>query len=66
MSIPGLFAPVRVKDRWLVDGGLVDPVPVGVARALEADVVIAVDLNSGVVSHQKAPKTDQTRSPENR
>jgi len=53
MSIPGLFAPVRVKDRWLVDGGLVDPVPVGVARALEADVVIAVDLNSGVVSRRK-------------
>ncbi|MBW2705262.1 MAG: patatin-like phospholipase family protein [Deltaproteobacteria bacterium] len=52
MSIPGLFAPVSVKGRWLVDGGLVDPVPVGVARALEADVVIAVDLNSGVVSHQ--------------
>jgi len=53
MSLPGLFAPVRVKDRWLVDGGLVDPVPVGVARALEADVVIAVDLNSGVVSRKK-------------
>ena len=53
MSLPGLFAPVRVKDRWLVDGGLVDPVPVGVARAVEADVVIAVDLNSGVVSRKK-------------
>jgi len=53
MSIPGLFAPVKVKDRWLVDGGLVDPVPVGVARAMEADVVIAVDLNSGVVSNKK-------------
>ena len=53
MSIPGLFAPVKVKGRWLVDGGLVDPVPVGVARALEADVVIAVDLNSGLVSHKK-------------
>jgi NTE family protein len=59
MSMPGLFAPVQVKDRWLVDGGLVDPVPVGVARALEADIVIAVDLNSGVVSHQKPKK--QTR-----
>ena len=56
MSIPGLFAPVRVKNRWLVDGGLVDPVPVGVARALEADVVIAVDLNSGALSHQKQKK----------
>ena len=53
MSIPGLFAPARVKGRWLVDGGLVDPVPVGVARALEADVVIAVDLNSGLVSRKK-------------
>ncbi len=55
-SIPGLFAPVRIKDRWLVDGGLVDPVPVGVARALEADVVIAVDLSSGVVSPKKPKK----------
>jgi NTE family protein len=55
-SIPGLFAPVMVKDRWLVDGGLVDPVPVGVARALEADVVIAVDLSSGVASHKKPKK----------
>jgi NTE family protein len=55
MSVPGLFAPVRVKDRWLVDGGLVDPVPVGVARATEADVVIAVDLNGSVVSRRKWP-----------
>lgn len=53
MSCPGLFAPVRVKDRWLVDGGLVDPVPVGVARAMGARVVIAVDLNSGIVSRGK-------------
>ncbi len=53
MSIPGLFAPVKFKDRWLVDGGLVDPVPVGVAWALEADVVVAVDLNSGVASRKK-------------
>jgi NTE family protein len=59
MSIPGLFAPVKVKGRWLVDGGLVDPVPVGVARALEVDVVIAVDLNSGVVSSKK--RKSQTR-----
>ncbi|MCP4625318.1 MAG: hypothetical protein GY850_17630 [bacterium] len=55
MSIPGIFAPVQVKDRWLVDGGLVDPVPVGVVRALEADVVIAVDLSGGAVSLKKPP-----------
>ena len=50
MSYPGLFAPVKVKGRWLVDGGLVDPVPVGVARAMGAGIVIAVDLNSRIVS----------------
>ncbi len=64
MSIPGLFAPVKVKGRWLVDGGLLDPVPVGAARALEADVVIAVDLNSGVVSSKKRMR--QTRRAEKR
>jgi NTE family protein len=52
MSVPGLFAPAWVKGRWLVDGGIVDPVPVGVARATEADVVIAVDLNSGITSRR--------------
>ncbi|MFH1980971.1 MAG: patatin-like phospholipase family protein [Pseudomonadota bacterium] len=53
MSMPGLFAPVRIQGRWLVDGGLVDPVPVSIARAMGADVVIAVDLNSGLVSRQR-------------
>jgi len=43
-AIPGLFHPVRWKDRLLVDGGLVDPVPVTVCRELGADIVIAVDV----------------------
>ncbi|MDY0220148.1 MAG: patatin-like phospholipase family protein [Desulfobacterium sp.] len=68
MAFPGLFAPVKVKDRWLVDGGLVDPIPVGIARATEADLVIAVDLNSGLVSRNKnhcqsQTKTDEHQSP---
>lgn len=50
MSYPGLFEPVLMGDRWLVDGGIVDPVPVGLARAMGAEVVIAVDLNSRIVS----------------
>jgi NTE family protein len=62
MSVPGLFAPARVKDRWLVDGGLVDPVPVSAVRALEADVIIAVDLNSGVVSGNKHKKQTKLES----
>jgi predicted patatin/cPLA2 family phospholipase len=32
MSYPGLFAPVQINGRWLVDGGVVDPVPVGCDR----------------------------------
>ncbi|RMH23301.1 MAG: hypothetical protein D6701_00390, partial [Gemmatimonadetes bacterium] len=44
MSIPGAFAPVERDGRLLVDGGLVDNLPVDVARAMGADVVIAVDL----------------------
>lgn len=54
MSYPGLFEPVRMGGRWLVDGGIVDPVPVGLARAMGAEVVIAVDLNSRIVSRSKA------------
>ncbi len=54
MSFPGLFAPIQIKGRWLVDGGLVDPVPVGVARAMGAEVVIAVDLNSRIVSRTRS------------
>jgi len=49
MALPGLFPAVRNDQRWLVDGGLVNPVPVNVCRALGADIVIAVNLNSGVI-----------------
>ncbi len=45
ISIPGIFTPVVLDGRVLVDGGLVDPVPVTVARSLGADRVIAVDLS---------------------
>jgi len=44
-ALPGLFTPVWREGRLLADGGLVNPVPVSLARALGADVVIAVDLN---------------------
>jgi NTE family protein len=45
-TLPGIFAPTRVGGRWLVDGALVNPVPVAAARALGARLVIAVNLNS--------------------
>jgi len=47
-SIPGLFTPVKHNGRILIDGGVVDPVPVEAARELGADVIIAVDLNHHV------------------
>ena len=45
MSIPGVFCPVEREGRVLVDGGLLDPLPVAACRDLGADVVIAVDIN---------------------
>jgi NTE family protein len=45
MALPGLFTPAQRDGRLLVDGGLVNPVPVSLCRAMGADIVIAVDLN---------------------
>jgi NTE family protein len=44
-GVPGLFAPHWHEGRWLIDGGVVNPVPVSLCRALGADLVIAVDLS---------------------
>lgn len=48
-ALPGLFSPVRFNDRWMLDGGLVNPVPVSACRALGAEVVLAVNLNAQLV-----------------
>ncbi|MBV7315176.1 patatin-like phospholipase RssA [Shewanella sp. NIFS-20-20] len=45
-SMPGILAPVRLNQRWLVDGAVVNPVPVSVAKAMNVDMVIAVDLSA--------------------
>ncbi|MCU4180479.1 patatin-like phospholipase family protein [Bosea sp. BH3] len=45
-ALPGVFDPVKLGGRWLMDGALVNPVPVTAARALGADIVICVNLNS--------------------
>ncbi len=49
ISVPGLFPPIEHHQHWLVDGGLVNPVPVSVCRAMGADVVIAVNLNGALI-----------------
>ena len=50
-ALPGIFQPILVGDRWLVDGALVNPVPVSAARALGAEIVIAANLSSDVFTH---------------
>ena len=66
MAIPGILTPVAFGSSWLVDGGLVNPVPVSVCRALGADIIIGVDLNSDLVGRQKvltdakAPANEET------
>lgn len=52
IALPGLFSPMKWQDRWLVDGGLVNPIPVSLCRAMGADVVIAVDLTAQVYFHK--------------
>jgi NTE family protein len=49
LSLPGVFKPMRVNGHWLVDGALVNPVPVSVCRALGAEMVIAVNLNADIM-----------------
>ena len=60
MAMPGLFPAVRIDEQWMVDGGLVNPVPVSVCHALGADVVIAVNLNFGIVGKNA---TDSSKPP---
>ncbi len=47
-ALPGVFDPVLVGGRWLMDGALVNPIPITAARALGADIVICVNLNGEV------------------
>jgi NTE family protein len=52
IAIPGMFPAVQHQGRWLVDGGLVNPVPVSLCRAMGADIVIAVNLNSALPANK--------------
>lgn len=49
MSLPGIFHPVLHQGRWLVDGAIVNPVPVSACRALGAQLVIAVNLSGDLI-----------------
>ncbi len=54
-AMPGVFKPVKMQGRWLLDGALVNPVPVAACRALGADMVIAVNLNADIIGKARRP-----------
>lgn len=69
-ALPGVFPPVHVGKRWLVDGALVNPVPVSAARAFGARLVIAVNLDADrfgrgatIASHGADPDDGQPVTP---
>lgn len=62
LSIPGVFTPVMLNGRMLVDGGLTNPVPVDVVREMGADFVIAVDVNSSIFSNNAKDEVAKERS----
>ncbi|WP_457796884.1 patatin-like phospholipase family protein [Methylocystis sp. S23] len=57
-ALPGIFEPVRVGDRWLFDGALVNPVPVTVCRALGAEFVIAVNVTADTMYRARVIRDD--------
>jgi NTE family protein len=64
IALPGLFTPVRREDRWVVDGGLCNPVPVSLARSFDVDWVVAVNLNGGIVGRHMSRQANQERKPD--
>ncbi len=52
MAVPAVFSPAEIDGRILVDGGIVDNVPIGVVREMGADVVIAVDVGSPLLARE--------------
>ena len=65
MSLPGLFPAIRHKNHWLIDGGLVNPVPISTCRALGADIVIAVNLNGDIAGkHFREVSTEREIEPD--
>ena len=57
-ALPGIFEPVRISDRWLFDGALVNPVPVTVCRALGAEYVIAVNVTADTMYRARVIRDD--------
>jgi len=61
-SLPGLFEPVHLNGRWIVDGAIVNPIPISVCHAMGAEITVAINLNmpapgrNGNQWHKPTPK----------
>ncbi|TVQ98549.1 MAG: hypothetical protein EA399_10035 [Desulfovibrionales bacterium] len=60
IALPGVFTPGRLGDRLLVDGGLINPLPVNLCRNMGAEVVVAVDLNAQVLESVECSRSAAT------
>ena len=58
IALPGILSPMPWRESWLIDGGVVNPVPVSTCRALGADVIIAVDLNADLLNRRFGSGTE--------
>lgn len=62
-GIPGVMSPIEIDGRFLLDGGLTNPVPVSAARALGAEVIIAVNPNAKLHGHIWSPPEPKPARP---
>ncbi|MFP4169101.1 MAG: patatin-like phospholipase family protein [Desulfonatronovibrionaceae bacterium] len=68
IAVPGMFTPVKKGERILVDGGLINPIPVSVLQDMGAEVIIAVDLNynlmrSRALRRNSSPESEHLEVP---
>jgi len=62
-GLPGLFKPIHHEGRWLIDGGVLNPVPVSLCRALGANYVIAVNLNLPLARSEAREQASKKKPP---
>ncbi|HEX5055404.1 MAG TPA: patatin-like phospholipase family protein [Gammaproteobacteria bacterium] len=62
IALPALFTPAQIDGRLLVDGALVNPIPVSLCRAMGADIVIGVDLNWDLMGWHMEAEEDEPES----
>lgn len=62
IAIPGIFSAAYLNDKYLVDGGVVNPLPIDAVRQMGADIVIAVDLNHSFIQEKYSRKNKPRKS----